>query len=97
MLVHQVPLQDVVEVLTTEVVPGGQDLVVEMIVARLEEALRQGEDGFAFVFVVQSCFLENDHLQGAGGLCIAAFNLLFCLNNGQRTRFPLSMNLYDYM
>ena len=86
-----------VEVLTTEVVPGGQDLVVEMIVARLEEALRQGEDRLAFVFVVQSCFLENDHLQGAGGLCIAAFNLLFCLNNGQRTRFPLSMNLYDYM
>ena len=64
MLVHQVPLQDVVEVLTTEVVPGGQDLVVEMNVARLGEALRQGEDGLAFVFVVvQSCFLENDHLQ----------------------------------
>merc|ERR1719476_1145857 len=40
---EEVPLQDVVEVLTTEVVPGGQDLVVEMIVARLEEALRQGE------------------------------------------------------
>lgn len=39
---EEVPLQDVVEVLTTEVVPGGQDLVVEMIVARLEEALRQG-------------------------------------------------------
>ena len=78
MLVHQVPLQDVVEVLTTEVVPGGQDLVVEMIVARLGEALRQGEDGLAFVFVVvQSCFLENDHLQGAGGLCITALNLLF--------------------
>ena len=68
MLVHQVPLQDVVEVLTTEVVPGGQDLVVAMIVARLGEGLRQGEEGFAFVFVVvQSCFLENDHLQGAGG------------------------------
>lgn len=39
---EEVPLQDVVEVLTTEVVPGGQDLVVEMIVARLGEALRQG-------------------------------------------------------
>ena len=68
MLGHQVPLQDVVEVLTTEVVPGGQDLGVAMTVARLGEGLRQGEDGFAFVFVVvQSCFLENDHLQGAGG------------------------------
>ena len=67
-----------VEVLTTEVVPGGQDLGVAMIVARLGEGLRQGEDGFAFVFVVvQSCFLENDHLQGAGGLCIAALYLLF--------------------
>ena len=78
MLVHQVPLQDVVEVLTTEVVPGGQDPGVETIVARLGEGLRQGEDGFAFDFVVvQSCFLENDHLQGAGGLCIAALNLLF--------------------
>ena len=78
MLGHQVPLQDVVEVLTTEVVPGGQDLGVAMIVARQGEGLRQGEDGFAFVFVVvQSCFLENDHLQGAGGLCIAALNLLF--------------------
>ena len=52
MLVHQVPLQDVVEVLTTEVVPGGQDLGVAMIVARLGEGLRQGEDEFAFVFVV---------------------------------------------
>ena len=78
MLIHQVPLQDVVEVLTTEVVPGGQDLGVAMIVARLGEGLRQGEDGFAFDFVVvQSCFLENDHLQGTGGLCIAALNLLF--------------------
>merc|ERR1719356_786294 len=38
----EVPLQDVVEVLTTEVVPGGLDLVVEMIVARLGEGLRQG-------------------------------------------------------
>merc|ERR1719357_1182880 len=39
---EEVPLQDVVEVLTTEVVPGGQDLGVGMIVARLGEALRRG-------------------------------------------------------
>merc|ERR1719229_2161592 len=39
---EEVPLQDVAEVLTTEVVPGGRDLGVEMIVARLGEGLRQG-------------------------------------------------------
>merc|ERR1719474_2475791 len=39
---EEVPLQDVAEVLTTEVVPGGQDLGVETIVARLGEGLRQG-------------------------------------------------------
>merc|ERR1719278_2085352 len=41
---EEVPLKDVVEVLTTEVVPGGQDLGVAMIVARLGEGPRQEED-----------------------------------------------------
>lgn len=57
---EEVPLQDVVEVLTTEVVPGGQDLGVAMIVARLGEGLRQG----GVLPQGEAPHLAEAHLQG---------------------------------
>merc|ERR1719474_1379077 len=57
---EEVPLQDVAEVLTTEVVPGGQDLGVETIVARLGEGLRQG----GVLPQGEAPHLAEAHLQG---------------------------------
>ena len=83
MLVHQVPLQDVVEVLTTEVVPGGQDLGAEMIVARLGEALRQGEDAFAFVFLCCTILLSRKRSSPRSRRFMhCSLELAFYLNNG---------------